>query len=150
MMRPIKWIATLSILCISACGAFAGDKEDVQALMENGVKAFNAKDKAVYASCLADDFQSFSGVQTPLLYETKADWMNFIEGLWGLPFVSYNQQQSLIRVYNGNSAVINGYYIFKVVNKDGSLTAHSGRATVNVVKSDGKWKIVNYHFSNLF
>jgi hypothetical protein len=53
-------------------------------------------------------------------------------------------------VYNGNSAVVNGYYIFKVVRKDGSMTTVSGRATIDVVKWEGKWKIVNYHFSNLF
>jgi uncharacterized protein (TIGR02246 family) len=149
-MKPVKWIATLTLLFTFVCGAFAGDKEDVQALQDNAVKAFNAKDKAAYASYLADDLQSFTGVQTPLLLETKASWMNYIDGLWELPFVSYTQQQNSVRVYNGNSAVVNGYYIFKVVRKDGSMTTVSGRATIDVVKWEGKWKIVNYHFSNLF
>ena len=30
------------------------------------------------------------------------------------------------------------------------MTTVSGRATIDVVKWEGKWKIVNYHFSNLF
>jgi ketosteroid isomerase-like protein len=149
-MKIVKWIATVTLLFTFACSASAGDKEDVLAFLEGGIKAFNTKDKAAYASNLADDFQSFSGVQTPLLYETKASWMNWIDGLWELPFVSYTQQQNSVRVYNGNSAVVNGYFIFKVVRKDGSLTTVSGRATIDVVKWEGKWKIVNYHFSNLF
>jgi ketosteroid isomerase-like protein len=149
-MKTVKWIAIISLLLVYAGSAAAGDKEDVQAFLDGGIKAFNTKDKAAYASLLADDFQSFSGVQSPLLYETKASWMSYIEGLWELPSVSYTQQQSSIRVHNGSSAVVNGYYIFKVVRKDGSMTTVSGRATIDVVKLDGKWKVVNYHFSNLF
>jgi ketosteroid isomerase-like protein len=149
-MKQTRAILAVFILATFVGSAFAGDKEDVRAVLDNTAKAFNSKDKVAYESALADEFQAFTSVQTPLLYETKASWMAFISGLWQLPSVTYNQQQNSIQVYNGDSAVANGYYIFTVVGKDGDATTVSGRATISFAKLHGRWMIVNYHFSNLF
>jgi hypothetical protein len=76
--------------------------------------------------------------------------MNFINGLGSLPMVTYKQQQNSIRVYNGNTAAVNGYFVFTVVGKDGNVTTQSGRNSTTLVKQNGKWLIVNQHFSPMF
>jgi ketosteroid isomerase-like protein len=149
-MKQTRAILAVLILATFVGSAFAGDKEDVQAALDNTQHAFNSKDKMAYEAALADEFQAFTSVKTPLLYESKAAWMGFINGLWQLPSVTYHQQQNSIQVYNGDSAVANGYYVFTVVNKDGNATTVSGRATISFAKMHGTWLIVNYHFSHLF
>jgi uncharacterized protein (TIGR02246 family) len=146
-------IISFAALCLSlsfSVNAFAGDKEDVAAVVKNVADSFNSKDYQTYFSYLADDLEVFTGVSTPLLHIGKTHWVNFIKGFESLPMVSYNQQQNSVRVYNGNTAVVNGYFVFTVVGNDGDVTNQSGRNSTTLVKQNGKWLIVNYHFSPLF
>ncbi len=146
-------IISFAVLCLSlsfTVNTFAGDKEDVEAVIKKAYDAFNSKDYQSYFTYLADDLEVFTGVSTPLLHIGKTHWMDFINGLGSLPFVTYDQQQNSIRIYNASTAVINGYFVFTVVGKDGSSTTQSGRNSTTLVKQNGKWLIVNYHFSPLF
>ena len=146
-------IISFAALCLSlsfSVNAFAGDKEDVAAVVKNVADSFNSKDYQTYFSYLADDLEVFTGVSTPLLHIGKTHWVNFIKGFESLPMVSYNQQQNSIRIYNGNTAVVNGYFIFTVVGSDGNVTNQSGRNSTTLVKQNGKWLIVNLHFSPMF
>jgi len=146
-------IISFAVLCISlsfTVNTFAGDKEDVEAVIKKAYDAFSSKDYQTYFTYLADDLEVFTGVSTPLLHIGKTHWMDFINGFESLPSVTYNQQQSSIRIYNANTAVVNGYFVFNVVGKDGSTTTQSGRNSTTLVKQNGKWLIVNYHFSPLF
>jgi ketosteroid isomerase-like protein len=146
-------IISFAVLCLFISfspNIIAGDKEDVQAAAKNAADAFNSKDYQTYFSYLADDLEVFTGVSTPLLHIGKINWKNFIKGLGSLPMVSYNQQQNSIRIFNGNTAVVNGYFVFTVVGNDGNVTNQSGRNSTTLVKQNGKWLIVNYHFSPLF
>ena len=145
----ISFTVVCLFLSISA-NTFAGDKEDVEALTKNAADAFNSKDYETYFSYLAEDLEVFTGVSTPLLHIGKAHWVDFINGFASLPMVTYNQQQNSVRVYNGNTAVVNGYFVFTVVGNDGNVTNQSGRNSTTLVKQNGKWLIVNYHFSKMF
>jgi uncharacterized protein (TIGR02246 family) len=149
-MKKLKYISILFLFAILAGSTFAGDKEDVEAVTKNAADAFNSKDYQTYFSYLADDLEVFTGVSTPLLHIGKTNWMNFINGFESLPMVTYNQQQNSIRIYNGNTAVVNGYFVFTVVGNDGTVTNQSGRNSTTLVKQNGKWLIVNYHFSPMF
>jgi uncharacterized protein (TIGR02246 family) len=146
-------IISFTVVCLSlsfSVNTFAGDKEDVAAVTKNAADAFNSKDYETYFSYLADDLEVFTGVSTPLLHIGKTNWMNFINSFGSLPMVTYNQQQNSIRIYNGNTAVVNGYFVFTVVGSDGNVTNQSGRNSTTLVKQNSKWLIVNYHFSPLF
>ncbi len=146
-------IISFAVLCLSlsfSANTFAGDKEDVEAVIKKSYDAFNSKDYQTYFTYLADDLEVFTGVSTPLLHIGKAHWMDFINGLGSLPLVTYNQQQNSIRIYNASTAVINGYFVFTVVGKDESSTTLSGRNSTTLVKQNGKWLIVNAHYSPLF
>lgn len=146
-------IFSFAVLCLSlsfSVNIFAGDKEDVEAVSKYAADAFNSRDFETYFSYLADDLEVFTGVSTPLLHIGKSHWVNFVNGFSSLPMVTYNQQQNSVRVYNANTAVVNGYFVFNVVGKEGSTTTQSGRNSTTLVKQNGKWLIVNYHFSPLF
>ncbi len=146
-------IISFAVLCLSlsfSVNTFAGDKEDVAAVVKNVADSFNSKDYQTYFSYLADDLEVFTGVSTPLLHIGKTHWVNFIKGFESLPMVSYNQQQNSVRVYNGNTAVVNGYFVFTVVGNDGNVTNQSGRNSTTLIKQNDKWLIVNLHFSPLF
>ena len=146
-------IISFAVLCLSlsfSVNTFAGDKEDVEAVIKKAYDAFNSKDYQTYFTYLADDLEVFTGVSTPLLHVGKTHWMEFINGFGSLPSVTYNQQQNSIRVFNGNTAVVNGYFVFTVVGNDGNVTNLSGRNSTTLIKQNGNWLIVNYHFSKMF
>ena len=146
-------IISFAVLCLSlsfSVNIFAGDKEDVAAVVKNVADSFNSKDYQTYFTYLADDLEVFTGVSTPLLHIGKTHWVNFIKGFESLPMVSYNQQQNSVRVYNGNTAVVNGYFVFTVVGNDGNVTNQSGRNSTTLIKQNDKWLIVNLHFSPMF
>lgn len=150
MKRTIWIIAAVAVVSALASNAFAGDKEDVEAVLTKAGDAFNSKDYQTYFSYLADDLEVFTGVVTPLLHMGKPHWIEFVNGFGQLPSTTYKQQQNTVRVYNGNTAVVNGYFVFTVVGKDGTTTTQSGRNSTTLVKQGGKWLIVNYHFSAMF
>jgi len=149
-MDKIKYISILILFSVIASSTFAGDKEDVEAVLKKVHSAFSTKDYTTYFTYIADDIEVFTGVSTPLLHIGKAHWMEFIKSFEPLPFVTYNQQQNSIRIYNGNTALVNGYFVFTVVGNDGTVTTQSGRNSTTLVKQNGQWLIVNYHFSKMF
>ena len=149
-MRKLKYISILFLFAVLASSTFAGDKEDVNTVVNKAWDAFNSKDNQTYFTLLADDLEVFTGVSTPLLHIGKPHWMAFVNSFGSLPLVTYNQQQNSIRIYNGNTAVVNGYFVFTVVGNDGNVTNQSGRNSTTLVKQNGKWLIVNIHFSPMF
>ena len=149
-MKHFKIVAVFFLFAIFASSALAGDKEDAEAVIKKTAEAFSSKEYQTYFTYLADDLEVFTGVSTPLLHIGKTNWINFINGLGSLPMATYKQQQNSIRIYNGNTAVVNGYFVFTVVGKDGNATNQSGRNSTTLVKQNGKWLIVNLHFSPMF
>ena len=129
--------------------AFAGDKEDAQAVIDKSIEAFNKHDFQTYFSGFADNNTEFSYVMSPLRHDVAA-WKEFIEGTAALEFVSYHQQDVLVQTYNGNATVVTGYYTFKWKPKGEELNTQSGRASIMLAKQNGKWLTVHMHFSRMF
>jgi len=148
-MKHFKYIAILFLFGALISSTFAGDKEDVQATLDNTIKSFNTQDYKTYFSAFADDNTAFTTVGSPLRFDAKA-WKEFIEGTSQLQYVNYYQQDNIIRIYNGDTAVITGYYKFKTMPKGGELNTQNGRASMVLVKQDGKWMTVHMHFSKMF
>jgi uncharacterized protein (TIGR02246 family) len=149
-MKLSKSLGFILLLGVLVSNTLAGDKEDVEAVLTKAWTAFNSKDYQTYFTYLADDLEVFTGVGTPLLHIGKPHIMEFVNGFAQLPSVTYMQQQNSIRIYNGNAAVVNGYFLFTVVGKGGTTTNQSGRNSTTLVKQNGKWLIVNFHFSPMF
>ena len=77
-------------------------------------------------------------------------WKSFVEGTASLAYVNYHQQDSEVQIYNGDAAILTGYYTFTWMEKGGQMNYQSGRATIVLVKQDGKWMTAHMHFSKMF
>jgi uncharacterized protein (TIGR02246 family) len=148
-MKNLKLVAVIFLLSTFISSTFGGDKEDVQAALDKTIESFNKQDYKTYFSAFADDNTAFTTVGSPLRFDAKA-WKEFIEGTSQLQYVNYYQQDNIIRIYNGDTAVITGYYKFKTMPKGGELNTQNGRASMVLVKQDGKWMTVHMHFSKIF
>lgn len=145
-------IISFAVICLSlafSAKAFGGDKEDVKALVDKSAEAFNKQDFKTYWSFFVDDNTEFPYVVSPLRHDAAA-WKVFIEGTASLAYVNYHEQDIEIQTYNGNSAVVTGYYTFTWMEKGGQMNYQSGRATMAAVKQGGKWLIAHMHFSKMF
>lgn len=148
-MKPFKYFAVFFLSLVFITSVYAGDKEDVQTAIDKSREAFNKQDYKTYWSFFADDNTEFPYVVSPLRHDAAA-WKEFIEGTAALEFVNYHQQDNLVQTYNGNTAVVTGYYTFKWKQKGGELNTQSGRASMTLVKQNGKWLTVHMHFSAMF
>ena len=145
-------IISFTLMCLSfafSTNALAGDKEDVQALVNTTAEVFNKHDVKAYFSYFVDDNTEFPYVVSPLRHDA-AMWKGFIEGTGSLAYVNYHGQDFHIQIYNGNSAVVTSYYTFTWMEKGGQMNYQSGRATMVAVKQNGKWLIAHMHFSKMF
>jgi uncharacterized protein (TIGR02246 family) len=148
-MKNLILSSVIFLFIVAAGYTFAGDKEDVQTVISNTEEAFNQHDIKAYFSNFVADNTEFPYVVSPLRYNA-AMWKNFIQGTASLGYVNYHQQDSEVQLYNGNTAVVTGYYTFSWMEKGGQMNYQSGRASMVLVKQDGKWMIAHMHFSKMF
>lgn len=149
MKTSIISFAVLCLIISISSSAFAGDKEDVLALVNATAETFNNHDFKTYFSYFADDNTEFPYVVSPLRHNAVM-WKAFIEGTGSLAYVNYHGQDFQVQIYNGNSAVVTSYYTFTWMEKGGQMNYQSGRATMVAVKQGGKWLIAHMHFSKMF
>jgi|GEM_PF-1973386 len=148
-MKHLKLIAVLLFFAVLAGNSFAGDKEDVLAVLSKNIDAFNKQEYKTYFSNFVKDNTEFTGVVSPLRYDA-AGWKAFIEGTALLAYVNYRQQDEQVQLYNGNTAVITAYFTFTWMETGGQINYQTGRSSTVLVKQDGKWMTVHMHFSKMF
>ena len=148
-MKHLKLISVVFLFFVFASSALAGDKEDVQALINSTAETFNKHDFKTYFSYFVEDNTEFPYVVSPLRHDA-AMWKAFIEGTGSLAYVNYHGQDFHIQIYNSNSAVVTSYYTFTWMEKGGAMNYQSGRATMVAVKQGGKWLVAHMHFSKMF
>ena len=148
-MKKLKYLSIIFLFVGLTSSAFAGDKEDVLALVSKNLDAFNKQDYKTYFSSFVDDNTEFPYVVSPLRHDA-AMWKSFIEGTASLAYVNYHQQDEQVQLYNGNTAVVTGYFKFTWMEKGGQMNYQSGRASMVLVKQDGKWMTAHMHFSEMF
>lgn len=148
-MKYFKLVTIITLFIIFATSGFAGDKEDVQSLINSTADSFNKQDFKTYFSYFVDDNTEFPYVVSPLRHDAMM-WKTFIEGTGALAYVNYHGQDFQIQIYNGNSAVVTSYYTFTWMEKGGQMNYQSGRATMVAIKQSGKWLIAHMHFSKMF
>ena len=129
--------------------ASATDLKDVQAVLDRTIANFNRHDFKAYFKDFVEDYSAFPYVVSPLRHDATM-WRAFIEGTGELDYVNYHQQDAVINIYNGTTAVVTGYYTFTWKPKGGDVNYQSGRASMVLAKLSGKWKIAHMHFSKMF
>ncbi len=149
MKNLISSFAVLCVLLSLSINIFAGDKEDVLALVSKNIEAFNKQDYKTYFSNFVEDNTEFPYVVSPLRHDA-AMWKNFIEGTTSLAYVNYHQQDEQVQLYNGNAAVVTAYFIFSWMEKGGQMNYQTGRASMVLVKQGEKWMTAHMHFSEMF
>jgi uncharacterized protein (TIGR02246 family) len=148
-MNYFKSIALLFLFTALTNNIFAGDKEDVLAVINKNIDAFNKQDYKTYWENFTDDNTEFPYVVSPLRHDA-AMWKNFIEGTASLAYVNYHQQDEQVQLYNGNTAVVTAYFTFSWMEKGGQMNYQTGRASMVLVKQNGKWMTAHMHFSEMF
>ena len=148
-MINFRLIAVFFLFALLAGSTFAGDKEDVLAALKSTVEAFNKHDEKAYFSTFVDDNTEFPYVVSPLRHNADM-WKKFIEGTASLAYVNYHQQDSEVQIYNGDAAIVTGYYTFSWMENGGQMNYQSGRASIVLVKQNGKWMTAHMHFSKMF
>jgi len=148
-MKHFKLFLIVFLFAVLAGSTFAGDKEDVVATLNSTIESFNKHDVKAYFANFVTDNTEFPYVVSPLRHDA-AMWKNFIEGTTSLAYVNYHQQDTEVQIYNGNSAVVTGYYTFSWMEKGGQMNYQSGRASMFLVKQDGRWLTAHMHFSKMF
>jgi uncharacterized protein (TIGR02246 family) len=148
-MKQFKFIAVILLFTVLAGSTLAGDKEDVIASISNSIEAFNKHDVNAYFSTFVSDNTEFPYVVSPLRHDA-AMWKHFVEGTTSLAYVNYHQQDSEVQIYNEDAAIVTGYYTFSWMEKGGQMNYQSGRASIVLVKQNGKWMTAHMHFSKMF
>jgi len=148
-MKHFKLFLIVFLFAVLAGSTFAGDKEDVVATLNSTIESFNKHDVKAYFANFVTDNTEFPYVVSPLRHDA-AMWKNFIEGTTSLAYVNYHQQDTEVQIYNGNSAVVTSYYTFSWMEKGGQMNYQSGRASMFLVKQDGRWLTAHMHFSKMF
>ena len=148
-MKKLSVIYVFFLFVLFTSYSFAGDKEDVLESINTNIDAFNKQDYNTYFSNFVNDNTEFPYVVSPLRHDA-AMWKNFIEGTATLAYVNYHQQDEQVQLYNRNTAVVTAYYTFTWMEKGGQMNYQSGRASMVLVKQNGKWMTAHMHFSKMF
>ena len=148
-MKKFNVVNVLFVLALLVNAAFAGEKEDVITALNSNIEAFSKHGFKTYFSNFVSDNTEYPYVVSPLRLDA-AMWRNFIEGTALLAYVNYHQQDTEIQIYNGDAALVTGYYTFTWMEKGGQMNYQSGRASMVLVKKDGNWLTAHMHFSEMF
>jgi ketosteroid isomerase-like protein len=149
LMKHFRLVVAFILFALLAGSTFAGDKEDVMASLSKTIEAFNKHEVKTYFSTFVDDNTEFPYVVSPLRHNADM-WKKFIEGTTSLAYVNYHQQDSEVQIYNGDAAIVTGYYTFSWMENGGQMNYQSGRASIVLVKQNGKWMTAHMHFSKMF
>ena len=125
-----------------------GAREEIEAITNQWLNAFNRGDTQPFLNALADDLEVIDTV--PYRFDDKASFVEFLNAaMSGLESGTFVLRQPSYRVFNDNVGIVNAYDVFNAVAKNGTVTTNYGRTTLVYVKLGGQWKIVSAHFSAL-
>ncbi len=124
--------------------------DDAIAALDELIAAFNARDYEAYEARLTDDVQGYAGVVTPLRFDGKEAWMDFVRGLDAFTTVKQERRHVQHRSYNEDTFLSNGYFVFTTTSANGQTLVQSGRESYTLIRSDDRWLVANLHFSAMF
>lgn len=124
--------------------------DDAIAALDGLVGAFNTRDYAAYEALLTEDVQAYAGVVTPLRFEGRDAWMEFVRGLDDFASVKQERRHAQYRAYNDATVISNGYFVFSTTSAGGETQVQSGRESYTLVRIDGRWLVADLHFSAMF
>ncbi len=141
---------TAFLFLIAAGGAsWAGPAEEVAQIAAPRLKALYSGDVDAYVDAYADDAVFYSSL-SPLRIEGKdAIRAFFLQLVQMYPKRPVFIRQPIARVYNDNLVIQGSYAVLNWTNAKGEYETFDTRVSTVWTKMDGKWKIVDQHFSRL-
>src|SRR5215510_11129516 len=122
--------------------------KEVEAVVNELVRAFNSNDTKAAAALLSENLEVFDHV--PYRFDNKKQFMDFVTGaMASFKSMQFGFRQLSCRLINEGAAVANAYDTFVGVMNDGKAQMLHGRTTLVLAKEAGQWKIVSAHFSPL-
>ena len=145
MRNPIS-LLIVGVLLFAAPNARAGDVEDVQAVFNQSLKAYNAMDLDGAYATIHDQAVAF-GANAPFPSDNTAVGRPLLATAFAsLESVNVTPLNFQFRIF-GDTAVAYGYYAAAVKPKDGPRQVAVVRATQTYAKSGGKWQMISSHMS---
>ena len=145
MTRLIRTALVAALGLLTVGGATADDAKDVVAAAQGVLKAYNSGDAKKASSFFTDDADYYSGNGRGLTdFDSDRLAASFEAGL------SYDLEwQDLTARVHGNSAVSSGLLVGSIHLPDGTDLNTTLRNTGSWVKDGGKWKLTQFHSSDL-
>jgi uncharacterized protein (TIGR02246 family) len=148
-MREISGLSMLLLLLGTVSIAWAGPAEEIAQVDQQAIQCFNEGNLEKCVALYADDAVTISALAPFRIEGKEALQANYAGAFQSFPTRRFLGRQTAIRVYGGNTGVLNRYYTATLVDRAGSATTVHGRQSVTFVKSGNEWRIVDVHTSRL-
>jgi ketosteroid isomerase-like protein len=152
MKHLIISFAVLALLIVPNL-ALGDDVDDLKAVNELHIKAFNSLDAATLASLIHPGFAIFNRdapfaiVRSKNFKEAEAEELAALKGYFDtLEWLKVTIIDYKYKVV-GNTGIMWGYYMEEAKPKDGPVRTVYARGTSTWIKSEGKWRIIMAHDS---
>jgi len=147
MKRLLISITILTLLIIPQF-TFGSDLDDFKAAAEKLGQAFNSMDTDTIAKMTHPGFIIWeANAPFPKVYPTPDEYKEVLKGWFStldlLNSTSINPQYKVV----GNTGVVWSIGERVIKRKGGLREVAYSRSTMTFVKSDGKWKLLMFHFS---
>jgi uncharacterized protein (TIGR02246 family) len=148
--NSIKLIIYLVALLGVTPAACAGAAEDVAAVGQQTVAAFEKGDIDTYVVAFADN-----AVFTPSVQAFRVEGKAAIKDYFSALFVIYPTRhvvfrQGSTRVYANDTIVVtNAYSTLTLTDKSGNVSVHNLRNSTTWLKMENQWRIVDNHISEV-
>jgi uncharacterized protein (TIGR02246 family) len=146
MNRIIAVLVGFAVACLSA-SSWAGPAEEVAQIAVPRVQAFQDGNIDAFVAAYADD-AVFHSSFTAFRIDGREAIKNYFNELFLLyPRRHLFNRQPVVRVYNDDLVVQDGYTVLSLQNERGDTKIWDTRYTVVWAKIGGRWQIVAQHVS---
>jgi len=146
-----RYVATLFALALmwSADAAWGGPAEEVVQIAGPRLQALQDGNLDAYMVAYADNAVFHSSL-SPFRMEGKEAIRAYFTELFQLyPKRRVLPRQPIVRAYNDDLVVQNGYSVLYLTDQKGQTTTYATRSSVTWAKIGGRWQIVDQHTSRL-
>jgi uncharacterized protein (TIGR02246 family) len=146
-----RFVATSCVLLLmwSTASAWAGPAEEVVQIAGTRLQAFQDGNLDAYVAAYADNAVFHSSL-SPFRVEGKEAIRTFYGELFQLyPKRRVLPRQPIVRAYNDDLVVQNGYSVLYLTDQKGQTMTYATRSSVTWAKIGGRWQIVDQHTSRL-
>jgi len=127
----------------------AGPVEDVLQIARPRIQALEEGNLDAYVAAYADNAVFQSSLSAFRVEGKEAIQAYFAELFQLYPKRRVLPRQPVIRAYNDDLVIQNGYAVLYLTDPNGQVSTYHTRSSVTWAKTDGRWQIVDQHTSRL-